>query len=69
MRRIRLVAAAVLLAAGLLACEGGQGPTQPDVDPEAEEQDGMPEEQDESAPEPDDPSPQTGETDEFGEDP
>lgn len=58
MRGSRSVAAGLLLAAGLVACEGGQGPTQPDIDRETEEQDGMPDEQGEPVPEPDDPSAQ-----------
>lgn len=69
MRRTRWMTAALVLAVGLMGCEGGQGPTQPDIDQESEEQDGMSDEQEEPPSGPEDPSPQKSETDEFGEDP
>lgn len=69
MRRTRWMAAALFVALGLVGCGGGQGPTQPDIDPEAEQQDGMSDEQEDPPSGPDDPSPQQSETDEFGEEP
>lgn len=70
MDRIARGLAVVVLAAGLVACgSGGQGPTQPDVDPEGGESDGEGLPESDVTPAPPDDSPPPGEAEDFGSDP